>query len=44
MDLKNCKVGVLLEDYLRRSITGLLERNGAVVNGHCTDCYSLTVH
>ena len=29
MDLKNCRIGVLLEDYLlRRRITELLMRNG----------------
>ena len=34
MDLKNCKIGVLLEDYLlRRRITDLLRQNGAIV--HC---------
>ncbi len=32
MELKNCRIGVLLEDYLlRRSITDLLRRNGARV-------------
>ena len=34
MELKNCRIGVLLEDYLlRRRITELLMRNGAIV--HC---------
>ena len=34
MDLKNCKIGMLLEDYLlRRRFTDLLRQNGAVV--HC---------
>ena len=34
MELKNCRIGVLLEDYLlRMKITELLMRNGAVV--HC---------
>ena len=34
MELKNCKIGMLLEDYLlRRRITDLLRQNGAVV--HC---------
>ena len=34
MQLKNCRIGVLLEDYLlRQRITDLLMRNGAVV--HC---------
>ena len=34
MELKNCRIGVLLEDYLlRRRITDLLQQNGAIV--HC---------
>ena len=34
MELKNCRIGVLLEDYfLRRRITDLLLQNGAIV--HC---------
>ena len=32
MELKNCRIGVLLEDYLlRRRITDLLLQNGAIV-------------
>ena len=34
MELKNCRIGVLLEDYLLRwRIADLLRKNGAIV--HC---------